>query len=333
MMLSHSALKNTVIASVLLAVVVGYPLPQQAIFTHHDYQPASIKNLIVFGDSFSDTGNVYNLTDHVWPRPTFYPDGRFSNGPVWTDYVVSNRSLNLINYAFGGATTDSKIVQGYSGGDDNVPVPGFIQQIEDHFVTGKRKEMTNDDIQSTLSVVSFQGNDFIFKPDITPETVVENVERGVHRLVELGIQHIIVFENFNFAKVPFFQGNQTKVDEMEAISKKQHDIYQDMRKRISERYGAVAGKGNDGKTFYNCMSGNDSKGKVNIGFFDFYELSNRLYEPRYLDRLGITEVIHGCVSIDAMTGCDNPESYLFYDPYHFSTKIHREIANGVLDVI
>ena len=49
---------------------------------------AQIKNLVVFGDSYSDTDNVYKLSNKTWPLSSYYR-GRFSNGPVWSE-TVSN---------------------------------------------------------------------------------------------------------------------------------------------------------------------------------------------------------------------------------------------------
>ncbi|CAG8780154.1 11205_t:CDS:2, partial [Dentiscutata erythropus] len=44
-------------------------------------------NYIAFGNSFSDTGNSYKLTNKVWPNDVNYK-GHFSNGKVWTEYLA-----------------------------------------------------------------------------------------------------------------------------------------------------------------------------------------------------------------------------------------------------
>lgn len=87
-------------------------------------------DLIIFGDSLSDTGNVLALTTAFTPNPfPVYPaaPGRFSNGPVWTEVLAAGLGLpagaqpaNLLftgaavvpigapgggNYAYGGART------------------------------------------------------------------------------------------------------------------------------------------------------------------------------------------------------------------------------------
>jgi phospholipase/lecithinase/hemolysin len=64
-------------------------------------------SIVVFGDSLSDTGLIYSATAHTVPASPPYYQGRFSNGPVWTEYLAKNlNDKNLINYAVGGASTN-----------------------------------------------------------------------------------------------------------------------------------------------------------------------------------------------------------------------------------
>ncbi|EFJ48732.1 hypothetical protein VOLCADRAFT_90527 [Volvox carteri f. nagariensis] len=48
--------------------------------------------LIVIGDSLSDTGNVYNLTGGGIPAATAYWHGRFADGPMWPDFLAQRLS-------------------------------------------------------------------------------------------------------------------------------------------------------------------------------------------------------------------------------------------------
>ena len=91
-------------------------------------------NLVVFGDSLADSGNNYLATGGAQtavplsgPTVPIYPyaSGRYSNGPVWTEYFANSLGLGLApsllggnNYAFGGAR-----VAGAS------PVPTLQQQV------------------------------------------------------------------------------------------------------------------------------------------------------------------------------------------------------------
>lgn len=90
-------------------------------------QAASFSNLVIFGDSLSDTGNLFLATGGAQPpagQP--YAPGRFSNGPLWVETLAAGLGLPngaapyLVggsNYAFAGART----------GTDSSP-PGLLAQ-------------------------------------------------------------------------------------------------------------------------------------------------------------------------------------------------------------
>lgn len=74
----------------------------------------SYNRLVVFGDSLSDNGNLFLATGGATPASPPYFQGRFSSGPVFTERLGFNASnfmgpvTGSINYAFGGARTDSQ---------------------------------------------------------------------------------------------------------------------------------------------------------------------------------------------------------------------------------
>ena len=59
-------------------------------------------SLFVLGDSLSDDGNVYEATGGATPQSPPYFEGRFSNGPVFTDYLAQGFAVSE-NFAYGGA--------------------------------------------------------------------------------------------------------------------------------------------------------------------------------------------------------------------------------------
>ncbi len=75
----------------------------------------SYNRLVVFGDSLSDNGNLFAATGGTQPPSPPYFQGRFSTGPVFTELLGFNAGRftagapvnGSVNYAFGGARTDS----------------------------------------------------------------------------------------------------------------------------------------------------------------------------------------------------------------------------------
>lgn len=65
---------------------------------------SNYSQLIFFGDSLSDNGNVYALSGGQFPPPP-YVNGRFSNGPVAAEVMADTLGLSLSDFAFGGAKT------------------------------------------------------------------------------------------------------------------------------------------------------------------------------------------------------------------------------------
>ncbi|MGH7026173.1 autotransporter domain-containing protein [Brevundimonas sp.] len=85
-----------------------------AVSTANAASAQSYNRLVVFGDSLSDNGNVFLATGGTTPASPPYFQGRFSNGPVFVERLGFNASnfmgpvTGSINYAFGGARTDSQ---------------------------------------------------------------------------------------------------------------------------------------------------------------------------------------------------------------------------------
>jgi phospholipase/lecithinase/hemolysin len=67
----------------------------------------NVKQIVFFGDSMTDNGNLYNLIKTMPKSPPYYK-GRFSNGPTWAEYVersfYNTHYIDSQNYAYGGAT-------------------------------------------------------------------------------------------------------------------------------------------------------------------------------------------------------------------------------------
>src|SRR6478735_2958703 len=57
--------------------------------------------VVVFGDSLSDTGNVNNQTFGISPGSAYY-QGRFSNGPLWVEDLATSLGVAAPTYSRGG---------------------------------------------------------------------------------------------------------------------------------------------------------------------------------------------------------------------------------------
>ena len=59
-----------------------------------------LQNIVVFGDSLSDNGNLYEIMKHQLPQSPPYYKGRFSNGPVWVEHLILHIFLINLNSSY-----------------------------------------------------------------------------------------------------------------------------------------------------------------------------------------------------------------------------------------
>ncbi|KAF2130279.1 carbohydrate esterase family 16 protein [Dothidotthia symphoricarpi CBS 119687] len=95
----------------------------------------TMKNLFVFGDSYSQTGFDPNGTQpsasNPFGNPT-YPGWTSSNGPNWVGFLTTTYNasrLQTYNLAYGGATVDSALVTPYAS-----TVLSLKNQVKDEFL-------------------------------------------------------------------------------------------------------------------------------------------------------------------------------------------------------
>jgi phospholipase/lecithinase/hemolysin len=155
--------------------------------------------VIAFGDSLSDTGNIFRLTAGRFPPSPPYFEGRFSNGPVAVETLADRLGLALTpatNFAIGGATTGRANIGDING----IRLGGLLDQI-DRFASTVGPEGANS---KALYFVWVGGDDLLLQPvnstSVTQAT--ENVRTAVSTLVNLGARNIVVVQNPNLGRTP-----------------------------------------------------------------------------------------------------------------------------------
>ena len=166
-------------------------------------------NLVVFGDSLSDTGNVFNSTEGLIPPSPPYAEGRFSNGDLIVDAIADylelpkNESFQSggNNYAFGAAQTGEGTSEYGFLLPEPIDVPNIGQQI-DLYLADRTPTQTD------LFYVYGGANDFftpLLRGEIpTPESIVGNITTHITELAEAGAQTFVVPNLPPLGKIPLF---------------------------------------------------------------------------------------------------------------------------------
>lgn len=193
-----------------LITAINITLVATAIYTASAQALPMFDKLYVFGDSLSDTGNLFALSNQQVPPETRYFSGRFSNGTIWVDelaevmnvtslYPSRDPALNLAggdsaNFAYGGSGTGTTNITP----DGLFEVPGLLGQVNEF-----RSTLPSPADPDALYIVWSGVNDYLlsipppdsipgipFPPD--PPTTVENVTTAIQNLYALGARNFLV---------------------------------------------------------------------------------------------------------------------------------------------
>lgn len=259
--------------------------------------------IYVFGDSFSDTGNVFNATNGIVPPDPPYFNERFSNGSVWVEYLASDLGLTFnpnSNFAFGGATTGFKNI-GVS------TLPGLQQQINS-FTTANPSADPN-----SLYVLWAGVNDYLdyfFQGTPNPTQSVTNLLTAVKSLAAVGARDIMVLNLPDLGKFPVTGGNNQDSSLLSTFTNEHNSSLSANLNFLSEE-----------------LSPN-----INIIPLDVNSLFNRIIaDPGEFGFTNVTESCIGDLSVVSINVPKQPvacvpDKFLFWDQIHPTTAAHQLIG-------
>ena len=287
----------------------------------------AFSQVIVFGDSLSDDGNIRNrLEDQYfisYPGGDFnYSDGRFTNSSdtdpssdlyagTWQEQLArdflglaapTNSLDGGTDYAFGGATTEAgtrevTVISNpdpFIGGELTVTIDNLGKQVDDYLAA-------NTVDPAALYIVWGGGND-LFNDDSSDNVTAtaERVAGLVEQLAEAGAVYLLVPNVPPLGLVPNYKDDPETATTLNAASA-------DYRDRLNTQLdAAVSTLANENIT-------------ISLYRLDAYGL---------FYRLAANPEDYGFVNIsDPSQGEDvDPDEYLFWDDIHPTTAGHYQIA-------
>lgn len=266
--------------------------PLQA--TAQDFQ-----QLYVFGDSLSDTGNLYNATGSTFPPSPPYNQGRFSNDLLWVEYLTADLGATATNLAFGGATTGSNNTIPIPDSLPIPPLPGLEQQLTSFQATNP---IANPD---ALYVIWAGANDYLGGGITDPSLSVNNLSGAIRALAESGAENFLVVNLPDLGKIPG-TSDSPQSSNLSTLTSLHNSNLDTSLNALSTSYG------------------------IDIYDLDVSSLfGSAIAQPA---KYGFTNVTDACLTDTGI--CSNPNQYLFWDELHPTDAAHKiigELASSSLE--
>ena len=248
-------------------------------------------NIVIFGDSLSDNGNLYAQTKKLVPDARQYYQGRFSNGLVWVEYLADKLQIygSLYNYAHGGASTDS------------LAPPGLFSQINSFLV---KQPFSTDMKSNSLVIIWIGANDFLIynKKDYTSSS--ENIAQCLEALAVQGFSNILVLNLPNLGDIPKMNKSQSSSSDYEERAIFFNNELEDTISNFKDQYPYTA-----------------------IYFFNVFSIFEDIVDNP--QKYGFANAADVCPGFYINENYDNDGRYLFWDDVHPTTEAHMLLASKV----
>ncbi|KAJ1833279.1 hypothetical protein LPJ63_002871, partial [Coemansia sp. RSA 2711] len=260
-------------------------------------------NLLIFGNSLSDTGNTAQLVGGEG-----YFEGRASNSYVWNEYAAKILGMNLVNRAYSGATSDNDLSPATSG---NISIPSLHDQVTMWLQANPQPSQYH--LDNDVIEIEIGGNDILghvgeLLSGTTQLTDFANklattIASDIQRLADVGYKNIVLW-------------NLPAVDKTPAVN--------------SLGAGALVKPVVDGinyatNAYVEAVVKSDPVKTQGIRVFDLNNIMNVALDPKVLQVLGITDSTDACYSKDTAGNvniCTDADAHFFYDSIHPASRVH-----------
>ncbi len=261
---------------------------------------ATFSQLVVYGDSLSDLGRASALTGGAAPPYSALTNGRFSNGPLWVEYLATSlgifptpinppSAINATNFAVGGATTGT-------GNTVVAPLGGIQDQVSIGSISDP----------NALYIIWGGANDYLGGGITNPGVPVGNLSAQISTLISRGATNILVPNLPDLGALPVTRNLGQTSSNLTALTQAHN--------------GGLA-------TSLNLL-GQANPG-VKLTLLDVNSLFNQAVTSP--SSFGFTDVTTQCITINSL--CTTPDSFLFWDDIHPTTAGHQLIGNLAFNAI
>jgi len=298
----------------------------------------TIDQLNIFGDSVSDAGNVFTLSQGTFPPSPPYAQ-RLSNGPVWVETIAAELGLSPelstnvvpsivagvaappadgINYALAGSLSSDVNVGG-------PPFPGLQQQIATFSALSQAGIAPSS---NALNILLAGGNDYneailtaTSAADLAglAEQVTTNIVGATSALFNAGAKHVLVSNLPTLGLQPFADS----VDEFNPQGSSILSALSSEHNQLLEQKLAA-------------LDGTLDASSATLTQFDLSSITDEIVADP--SAFGLENAQDTCLTdfqIDnTFTGiCADPDKFFFWDDVHPTTVGHTLIAQSALETL
>ena len=308
--MSKQSLLRLIGAACLTAASLCAPVAAQNVTV----TPGGYSGLYIFGDSLTDTGNLYIATSFTQPpagQPYF--NGRFSNGPLWVEGLATGLGYGSAaspyltggnNYAYAGArTATSNSPPGVLAQEVGIwnPAHSLADPNALYVVVGGGNDMRDARTAFTTTSVADQAG-----RQAAAQAAINNLVSGLSFLASKGAKNVLVANLPNLGNTP------------EAVGLGLQAASSDASARFDALFPSLIASG---QSFGLKMSFLDMAGIAFAVRSDALNNGGALY--------GITNVGTPCAGFTGSTGISCNVS-AFSDALHPSARVHQLFAQGAL---
>ena len=265
--------------------------------------------MVVFGDSLTDTGNHFDMFGT--PAPPNY-QGRYSDGPVWIEYLAARLGLNpneWVNYAVGSATS------GREDAYDRIERPGMLDELDLYLA---ESASLGSPETNALFVLWIGANDFArwqqtgaytnHSPDVLIGTLLQNIRTVIETLADRGATQFFVVNLPDLGKIPLVNSYPNPLAaEIASLGTFGFNL------NLAWMLGEME---------------TQRSNTIDIVHFDMFSL----FEAARTNptAFGFTNVVAECWAGATNSPCTASTNYLFWDDRHPTTAAHRWLGERAL---
>lgn len=312
----------------------------------------SFTQIVFFGDSLSDDGNLHRIIESIPPSPPYF-NGRFSNGYTWAEvvgkYYYDKNYMGFMNFAFGGASTYLHTKT------SSLPIT-LNDELIDYYVHSIHADKTK-----TLFVIWIGANDYLDDKTTDVDTlttnVVNQISLAITSLINHGAKHFMVLNLPDLSRSPYAhiyqltdRFHQISVAHQQKLANLIQNYFQPKYPTIqflpvdifsifndlldntdfyNKKYGQSITNTTESCYISQALANNSALDKSNLKLTlekSFINSADSEAKANFvLNSSALMQTLQ--LANSAAVPCSDPNSHVFWDPLHPTAAVHEILAD------